>query len=85
MPQLQVRQRGENIVPLNPLGAEHIPLFDKLREVLLTEPNPVKQQIAIELLTVYHCMRMGRKTTEHETVARGVHKHVKQLMKDFSQ
>ena len=66
------------------LGVEHIPLFDKLREVLLTEPDPVKQQIAIELLTVYHCMRMSRKTFENEHVARAVHKHVKQLMKDFS-
>jgi len=67
-----------------PIGVEHIPLFDKLREVLLTEPDPVKQQIAIELLTVYHCMRMSKKSVENETVARGVHKHVKQLMKDFS-
>jgi hypothetical protein len=67
------------------LGVEHIPLFDKLREVLMTEPSPVKQQIAIELLTVHHCMRMGPNTRDHRLVADGLHKHVKQLMKDFSE
>jgi uncharacterized protein HemY len=60
------------------LGAEHARLANRLLAVLQEEPDAVKQQIAIELLTVSHAMRMGDPATA-VTIANSVHKHVLQL------
>lgn len=61
------------------LGAEHLPLLDALWSVLSNEPNPVNQQIAIELLTVGHAMRSGKA----KLVADGIHKHVLQIISQY--
>jgi len=62
------------------LGLEHAPLLDKLRALIQREqPDPVKQQVAIELLTVSHAMRAGNRK-DAITVADGIHKHVRQLI-----
>jgi hypothetical protein len=61
------------------LGVEHARLANRLFAVLQEEPDLVKQQVAIELLTVSYAMRMGDRTAA-ATVADGVHKHVRQLV-----
>jgi hypothetical protein len=58
---------------------EHGELAGKLIEVLKAEPDPVRQQAAIELVTMRHALRMGSETTAL-VVAAGVHKHVRQLI-----
>jgi len=59
------------------LGKEHLPLLEKLWETLLTEKDPVKQQIAIELLTARHVARMEDKA---EFVMDSIRKHVLQML-----
>ena len=59
------------------LGVEHLPLLEELRAVLLREQNPVKQQIAIELLTARHALRL---TGQAKFVADSMHKHVLQIL-----
>ena len=64
------------------LGTEHKPLLDALVLLLKREPDMVKQQIAIELLTVWHAMRLEDKA---DFVADSMHKHVKQLLRQYGQ
>jgi hypothetical protein len=59
------------------LGIEHLPLLEELWAVLLRESNPVKQQIAIELLTARHALRS---TGQAKFVADSMHKHVLQIL-----
>lgn len=61
------------------LGVDHAALTAKLRAVLDQEPNPVSQQVAIELLTADHAVRMGSRDRAH-IVSQGIHKHVEQLI-----
>jgi hypothetical protein len=60
------------------IGVEHLPLLEQLWSVLLREPDPVKQQIAIELLTARHAMRLDHRA---KFVADSMHKHVLQIMR----
>jgi hypothetical protein len=61
------------------LGVEHADLVNKLVGVLVSEPDPVKQQVAIELLTEWHALRMrDKKMSLH--VAASMCKHVHQLI-----
>jgi hypothetical protein len=60
------------------LGTEHLPLLEALWDVLAAEPDMVKQQVAIELLTVRHAMRAGDKS---KFVADSLHKHVLQILR----
>jgi hypothetical protein len=53
-------------------------------DLLQEEPDPVKRQIAIELLTTNDAARCGDKTAA-VTVANGVHKHVLQLIEQTFQ
>jgi hypothetical protein len=69
------------------LGMEHAELAAKLISVLRDdESDGVKQQVAIEPLTVSHAIRMNDKASAI-TVAKGVHKHVlqqiEQAFRDF--
>jgi hypothetical protein len=57
--------------------AEHGALLSKLWPVLTSEPDPVKQQAAIELLTATHALRMD---DQAKFVADSVHKHVLQIL-----
>lgn len=66
------------------LGDEHIPLLKKLQETLETEPNGIKQQVAIELLTAWHAMRAGNGRAAL-IIADGVNKHVKQIIHGASE
>jgi hypothetical protein len=59
------------------LGIEHLPLLEALWSTLLREPNPVKQQVAIELLTARHAMRLA---DQAKFVADSMHKHVLQIL-----
>jgi hypothetical protein len=59
------------------LGAEHLPLLEELWSVLLREPDPVRQQVAIELLTARHAMRLAGHA---KFVADSMHKHVLQIL-----
>ena len=59
------------------LGIEHLPLLEDLWEVLRREPNPVNQQVAIELLTARHAMRLA---DQAKFVADSMHKHVLQIL-----
>jgi hypothetical protein len=61
------------------LGAEHARLTNRLIAVLQEEPDPVKQQIGIELLAVSHAMHMGDCETAI-VVADSMHKHIVQLL-----
>ena len=56
-----------------------LPLVKKLCAVLITEPDPVKQQMAIELLVVYHAIRM-KKLEDSLFVIDNMHKHVRQFL-----
>jgi hypothetical protein len=58
------------------LGIEHLPLLENLWAVLIREPDPVKQQIAIELLTAKHAARFE----QVKFVADSMHKHVLQIL-----
>ena len=52
-------------------------MLEALWSVLLHEPDPVKQQVAIELLTVRHAMRLA---DQAKFVANSMHKHVLQIL-----
>ena len=67
------------------LDIEHLALLEKLLEVLdENERDPVKQQIAIELLTLNHAARMGSRGCA-VLVAHGIHKHVLQLIDQWAE
>ena len=59
------------------LGTEHLPLLENLWATLLREPDPVKQQVAIELLTARHALRLKGNA---RFVADSMHKHVLQIL-----
>ena len=61
------------------IGFDHIPLVSDLVEVLETEPDPVRQQIAIELLAVRHVMRLGNIVDARRAIW-GIAKHINQLL-----
>jgi hypothetical protein len=62
------------------LGAEHARLANKLLAALQEEEHSATEhQIAIELLTVSHAMRMGDQAAA-TYVAESMHKHVRQLI-----
>jgi hypothetical protein len=61
------------------LDLEHLPLLKKLSAVLDREPSGENQQIAIELLTVRHAIRMGDVASALR-VADEMHKHVRLLI-----
>jgi uncharacterized protein HemY len=61
------------------LGTEHARLANRLFTILQEEPDPVRRQIAIEILTVSHVLRMGNPATAM-AVTDGIHKHVRQLV-----
>ena len=62
------------------LGIEHARLANRLLAVLQEEAHSAtERQIAIELLTVSHAMRMGDPATAI-TAANSVHEHVLQLI-----
>jgi hypothetical protein len=54
-------------------------LLDRLIEILDAEPDPVKQQAAIEMLTTRHAFRMGQRDMA-VFVAGAMHKHAVQLL-----
>lgn len=63
------------------LGLEHVPLQEKL-VAILDQASAVDQQIAIELLTTRHAVKMGG----HDKamfVADGMAKHVRQLVQQW--
>ena len=64
------------------LDIDLVPLLDELFDVLMREPNPVRQQQTLELLIVKQAMRMGS-TKDALIVADGIHKHVTQLIKQL--
>ncbi len=66
------------------LGIDYIPLLKRLKLVLAEEPNGVRKQVAIELLTVSHALEMGNQA-DALRVAAGVHKHVVQLITQITQ
>ena len=61
------------------LGMEHARLANRLFAVLQEEPDPARRQIAIEILTVSHALRMGDPATAM-MVTDSMHKHVRQLV-----
>ena len=61
------------------LGMEHARLAKRLFAVLQEESDPVRRQIAIEILTVSHALRMGDPATAR-MVTDSMHKHVLQLV-----
>lgn len=62
------------------LGLEHAPLLAALQRVLASEPNPINQQIAIELLMAGHAARMGRDRSSF--VIDSMAKHAKQIIEE---
>ena len=60
------------------IGMEHALLLERLLEVLDSEPNPTRQQIAIELLMARHAIRMGS-VSGAKVVIDGMHKHARQM------
>jgi hypothetical protein len=60
------------------LGADLIPLLEKLTETLKREPL-VRQQQAIELLMVCHALSLGDEVAAR-TVIHGMHKHALQMV-----
>jgi len=60
------------------LDFDLIPLIDRLTAVLDQEPA-LRQQQAIELLTVRFALRMGSPEAA-SMVIEGIHKHVRQLL-----
>jgi len=63
------------------IGIEHLPLLEKLQAVLKTEPDPVKQQIGIELLMAQHA---GRAQNGANTVLDAMRKHAGQMVQSFA-
>jgi hypothetical protein len=61
------------------LDIEHSPLLKRLSEVLEDEPCGGIRQIAIELLTVRHAIRVGDVDSARR-VADEMHKHVRLLI-----
>lgn len=61
------------------IGMEHAPLLERLSEVLDSEPDPVRKQIAIELLMAQHAMRMGS-AVNARFVIDSMCKHARQMM-----
>ena len=61
------------------LDVDLLPLVEELFAMLITEPDPVRQQQTLELLLVKQALRMGDIRSAH-IVADGIHKHVKQLI-----
>jgi hypothetical protein len=63
------------------IGLEHAPLLERLSEVLDSEPDVVRKQIAIELLLAQHAMRMGSIASAN-VVIDGMCKHARQMMEE---
>lgn len=59
------------------IGLEHLSLLKKLHAVINTETNPVKQQVAIELLMASHAMRFAGK---YDFVLDAMRKHAGQMV-----
>ena len=64
------------------LGIELKSLVEKLIEVLVSEPDVVKRQQAIELLTAMWAARMD---DQQLFVADSIHKHVRQILHGWQQ
>lgn len=65
------------------LDIDHAPLLNRLYEMLMVnEPDPVRQQVAIELLAVQHALRMGNRS-QATFVATHMHKHIQQMIRQF--
>lgn len=63
------------------IGVDHAPLLERLVKVLDSEPDPVRKQIAIELLMTQHASKMGDAVVAHFVID-SMCKHAKQLMKE---
>ena len=64
------------------LDVDLLPLVEKLFDLLLTEPNVIRQQQTLELLLVKQAMRIGN--AQHANIViDGIHKHAKQLLQQF--
>ncbi len=60
------------------LDDSHVPLLQKLEDVLAVEPDPVRRQIALELLCAKHAWWTG--DAHADFVAAAIHKHVLQII-----
>jgi hypothetical protein len=70
---------GEPKSPIK-IGMEILPLVLRVEAALLTEPNPVKIQQAIEIVTARWAAQFSEQT-DADFVADSIHKHVRQIMK----
>jgi hypothetical protein len=62
------------------IGMEHAPLVERLTRVLDREPDPVKQQIAIEFLAARHAGRVSKQAFERRFVIDSMRKHILQML-----
>ena len=62
------------------LGLDHVGLATELINLLEKERDPVRRQVAIELVIMNHVMRM-RDEDLSIAVANGINKHVLQLVR----
>lgn len=64
------------------LDVDHAPLLDALSLALGTESDPVRRQVAIELLTVRHAIGMQQRR-DALLVADSMHKHIRQIIGQY--
>jgi hypothetical protein len=62
---------------IHELDETHLPLIQQLLAVLRTEPDPVRQQMALEIVGALHAIRLGN---DAEFVASSMHKHMQQII-----
>lgn len=70
---------GEDMTNKTTLDIDHLPLLTALQEVLMHEPDPVRQQQAIELLMVSHAQRAGN-SADGCFIIDAMAKHAKQIV-----
>lgn len=64
------------------LDVDLMPLLERLAGVLESEPNPVRQQQAVELLAVRFALRL-RDRSDIEVFVEGFGRHVRQLVEHY--
>ena len=62
------------------IGMEHLPLLNTLVYALEREPDPVRQQIAIELLVARHATRVSSQAADRKFVIDSMRKHILQML-----